>query len=97
MIIEEKSLRNSIIDKVSINDIFLDESKEILKYIIKNKELDKIDIEKNKLFDISQDYIKDLKNITYDTENIDNLINIMKKNTSHMRMLSIKNKYKFDF
>lgn len=97
IIIEEKLLRNSIIDKVSINDIFLDESKEILKYIIKNKELDKIDIEKNKLFNISQDYIKDLKNITYDTENIDNLINIMKKNTSHMRMLSIKNKYKFDF
>ena len=62
------------------NDFLINDSKEIFNLIIKNKELDKITIDKIKSLNISEEYLKDLDNIslnninTYDSKNIDEII-----------------------
>ena len=68
------------------------ESKEILKYIIKNKELDKITIDKLKSLNIHEEYISDLEKIIInDIDNLDanyiqDVINNTKKNTINQKI-----------
>ena len=50
--------------------------KEIFNYIIKNKELDKITIDKIKSLNISEEYIKGLESISLDNLDLNNIKNI---------------------
>ncbi|MPM81804.1 hypothetical protein SDC9_128861 [bioreactor metagenome] len=92
IILEDKKLRDLILLKVDENDFILEESKEILNYIIKNKELDKITIDKIESLNICEEYLKDLKSISLDSMNlddvksIDEIIKNVKKNTLHEKM-----------
>ena len=46
LLMENKELRNSVISDIKSDEFSIDETKEIFNYIIKNKELDKITIDK---------------------------------------------------
>ncbi len=87
IMLENKELRNIILIKIEERDFLLKESKEILKYIIKNEELDKITIDKIKNLNLSEEYIKDIESISldkinlYNAKNIDEIIKNVKKNT----------------
>ena len=52
------------------------ETKELFNYIIKNKELDKITIDKIKSLNISEEYIKGLESISLDNLDLNNIKNI---------------------
>ena len=92
LIIEDKKLRDIIVLKVNDNDFLLDESKEILNWIIKNQELDKITIDKIKSLNISEEYIKDIENISLsnmslnNVKGVDDIIKNVKKNTLNEKM-----------
>ncbi|MGL4914072.1 MAG: DNA primase [Romboutsia sp.] len=92
IILEDKNLRELIVLKVDESDFLLNDSKEILNYIIKNKELDKITIDKIKSLNISEEYLEDLESISLNNMNlanvksIDEIIKNMKKNTLHGKM-----------
>ncbi|MGL6104783.1 DNA primase [Romboutsia sp.] len=87
IILEDKKLRDIILLKIDESDFLSNDSKLILNYIIKNKELDKITIDKMKSLNISEEYIKDLESISLDSmnlgdvKNIDEIIKNVKKNT----------------
>ncbi len=87
IMLEDVNSRNLGLSKVKEEDFYLNESKEILKWIIKNKELDKITIDKIKNSNISEEYIKDLESISlekmdlYNVKNIDEIIKNVRKNT----------------
>ncbi|MGL4910871.1 MAG: toprim domain-containing protein, partial [Romboutsia sp.] len=86
IMLNDKTLRDMIILKLDENDFIIKESKEILKYIIKNRELDKITIDKIKSLNMSEEYLKDLESISLDvlnlndSKNIDEIIKNVKKN-----------------
>ncbi|MDB8791866.1 DNA primase, partial [Romboutsia sp. 1001216sp1] len=92
LMIEDKKLRDIIVLKVNDNDFLLDESKEILNWIIKNQELDKITIDKIKSLNISEEYIKDIENISLNNmslnnvKGVDDIIKNVKKNTLNEKM-----------
>ena len=75
--------------KISEDDFLINDSKEIFNLIIKNKELDKITIDKIKDLNISQEYLNDLDNIsinninTYNSKNVDEIIKSVKRNKLH--------------
>ena len=72
--------------------ILLNESKEILNYIIKNRDLDKITIDKIKSLNISEEYLKDLEIISLDSidmndiKSIDEIVKNLKKNNLQEQM-----------
>lgn len=92
IILENTNHRNLILSQIQEKDLLLYESKEILKYIIKNKELDKITIDKLKSLNIHEEYISDLEKIIInDIDNLDanyiqDVINNTKKNTINQKI-----------
>lgn len=97
ILIENKELANEIALKVNINDFLLENSKEILKYIIKNENLDKITIDKLKSLNISEEYIKDIEDIHLnainlkDVKYINEIIKNTKKNTLYEKIQVLRN------
>lgn len=87
IMLEDKKLREIVLLKVNEEDFLSNASKEILNYIIKNQELDKITIDKIKCLNISEEYIKDLESISLDNMNlkdvksIDEIVKNVKKNS----------------
>jgi DNA primase len=86
-VLEDKKLRDIILLKVNEEDFLSNASKEILNYIIKNQELDKITIDKIKSLNIAEEYLKDLESISLDNINlanvkgIDEIVKNVKKNS----------------
>ena len=92
LLMENKELRLIALFKISEEDFLINDSKEIFNLIIKNKELDKITIDKIKSLNISEEYLKDLDNIslnsinTYDSKNVDEIIRNVKRNNYHKKI-----------
>ncbi|WP_315166048.1 DNA primase [Metaclostridioides mangenotii] len=84
---ENKKIREIILLKINSEDFFFEKNKEFANFIIKNREMDKITIDKNESFCIDEEYIEDinsisLNNIDYEnTKEIDEIINTVKRNT----------------
>lgn len=89
LLLDNKELRQISLLKISEDDFLINDSKEIFNLIIKNKELDKITIDKIKDLNISQEYLNDLDNIsinninTYNSKNVDEIIKSVKRNKLH--------------
>jgi DNA primase len=85
--LENKKHRDIILLKINKDDFLENDSKEILNWLIKNKDLDKITIDKIKSLNISEEYIKGLESISLDNmdlnniKNIDEIIKNIKKNS----------------
>lgn len=86
LLLENKTLRSALLSDISQMDFLSKETKEIFNYIIKNKELDKITIDKIKCLNISEEYIKILEDIslefinTYNLESTKEIVRQIKKN-----------------
>ena len=86
IIIENKDLRTWINLKFDENDFILKENKEILKFIIKNEDLDKITIDKLKSLNLSEEYLENLYSIKIeninlnDNKSIEEVIKKVKRN-----------------
>lgn len=70
LLLEEKEIRRLLILKLDENDFTLNENKEILKFIIKNEEMDKITIDKLKSLNLSEDYLLNLYSMKIENINI---------------------------
>lgn len=87
IMLESKKHREIILLKINEEDFLEKDSKEIVNWLIKNKDLDKITIDKIKSLNISEEYIKGLESISLDnldlnnTKNIDEIIKNIKKNS----------------
>jgi len=87
IMLESKKLRELILLKISRDDFLIDKNKKIANFIIKNREMDKITIDKSEDFCIDEEYIEDissmsLKNIDFEnTKEIDEIVNTVKRNT----------------
>lgn len=87
IMLENKKNRDVILLKINEDDFSEKDSKEIINWLIKNKDLDKITIDKIKDLNISEEYIKGLESISLDnldlnnTQNIDEIIKNIKKNS----------------
>ena len=92
LLLENKKIREITLLKVEESDFLLNESKEILNYIIKNRDLDKITIDKIKSLNISEEYLKDLETISLDSidmndiKSIDEIVKNLKKNNLQEQM-----------
>ncbi len=92
LLLENKKIREITLLKVEESDFLLNESKEILNYIIKNRDLDKITIDKIKSLNISEEYLKDLEIISLDSidmndiKSIDEIVKNLKKNNLQEQM-----------
>ena len=100
LLMENKELRVLALLKISEDNFLINESKEIFNLIIKNKELDKITIDKIKSLNISEEYLNDLDNIslnsinTYDSKNVDETIKNVKRNKFHKEVEALLKKQK---
>ena len=74
--LEDKKYREIILLKINKEDFLEKDSKEILNWLIKNKDLDKITIDKIKSLNISEEYIKGLESISLDNLDLNNIKNI---------------------
>ena len=87
IMLEDRKYREIILLKINEEDFLEKDSKEILNWLIKNKDLDKITIDKIKSLNISEEYIKGLESISLDNldlnniKNIDEIIKNIKKNS----------------
>ncbi len=87
IMLESKKHREIILLKINEEDFLEKDSKEILNWLIKNQDLDKITIDKIKSLNISEEYIKGLESISLDnldlnnTKNIDEIIKNIRKNS----------------
>ena len=85
LMLESKKIREITLLKLDKTDFLLNDSKEILNYIIKNRDLDKITIDKIKSLNISEEYLKDLEKISLDgidmndIKSIDEILKNLKK------------------
>ncbi|MCU9815530.1 hypothetical protein [Paraclostridium sp. AKS73] len=70
MLLEEKEIRTLLILKLDENDFTLNENKEILKFIIKNEEMDKITIDKLKSLNLPEDYLLNLYSMKIENINV---------------------------
>lgn len=70
LLLEEKEIRRLLNLKLDENDFTLSENKEILKFIIKNEEMDKITIDKLKSLNLSEDYLLNLYSMKIENINI---------------------------
>ena len=92
LMLESKKIREITLLKLDKTDFLLNESKEILNYIIKNRDLDKITIDKIKSLNISEEYLKDLERISLDgidmndIKSIDEILKNLKKNNLQEQM-----------
>ncbi len=85
LLMENKNLRESVLQDINEQQFLFDETKEIFNYIIKNRELDKITIDKIKSLNISEEYVNNIQNIqieinTFTLESTKNIIKQIKKN-----------------
>ena len=86
LMLKNKKIREITLLKLDESDFLLNGSKEILNYIIKNRELDKITIDKIKSLNISEEYLRDLERISLDSidindmKSIDEIVKNLKKN-----------------
>ena len=100
LLMENKELRVLALLKISEDNFLINESKEIFNLIIKNKELDKITIDKIKSLNISEEYLNDLDNIslnsinTYDSKNVYEIIKNVKRNKFHKEVEALLKKQK---
>lgn len=76
IMLESKKHREIILLKINEEDLLEKDSKEIVNWLIKNKDLDKITIDKIKSLNISEDYIKGLESISLDNLDLNNIKNI---------------------
>ena len=98
LLMENKERRNSVISDLKSDEFSIDVTKEIYNYIIKNKELDKITIDKIKSLNISEEYIKNINNIeieeinTYTIDSTKEIIKKIRKNTieNEIKSMSIQ-------
>ena len=98
LLMENKNLRESVLQDINEQQFLFDETKEIFNYIIKNKELDKITIDKIKSLNISEEYIKNINNIeieeinTYTIDSTKEIIKKIRKNTieNEIKSMSIQ-------
>ena len=74
--LESKKYREIILLKINEEDFLEKDSKEIVNWLIKNKDLDKITIDKIKSLNISEEYIKGLESISLDNLDLNNIKNI---------------------
>lgn len=87
IMLESKKHREIILLKINTEDFLEKDSKEIVNWLIKNKDLDKITIDKIKSLNISEEYIKGLESISLDkidlnnVKSIDEIIKNIKKNS----------------
>lgn len=87
VLIENKEIRSKALLKLDKEDFILKDSKEIINYMIKNEDLDKISIDKLKSLNISENYIDDINKTTIDNINyeqnksIEELIKTIKNNS----------------
>lgn len=87
IMLDSKKYREIILLKINEEDFLEKDSKEIVNWLIKNKDLDKITIDKIKSLDISEEYIKGLESISLDNldlnniKNIDDIIKNIRKNS----------------
>ena len=87
IMLDSKKYREIILLKINEEDFLEKDSKEIVNWLIKNKDLDKITIDKIKSLNISEEYIKGLESISLDNldlnniKNIDEIIKNIKKNS----------------
>ena len=85
--LDSKKYREIIFLKINEEDFLEKDSKEIVNWLIKNKDLDKITIDKIKSLNISEEYIKGLESISLDNldlnniKNIDDIIKNIRKNS----------------
>lgn len=92
LMLESKKIREITLLKLDKTDFLLNDSKEILNYIIKNRDLDKITIDKIKSLNISEEYLKDLERISLDSidmndiKSIDEILKNLKKNNLQEQM-----------
>lgn len=70
LLLEEKEIRRLLILKLDENDFTLNENKEILKFIMKNEEMDKITIDKLKSLNLSEDYLLNLYSMKIENINV---------------------------
>ena len=99
--LDSKKHREIILLKISEEDFLEKDSKEIVNWLIKNKDLDKITIDKIKSLNISEEYIKGLESISLDNldlnniKNIDEIIKNIRKNSLNekINMLLKSNRY----
>lgn len=70
LLLEEKEIRTLLILKLDENDFTLNENKEILKFIIKNEEMDKITIDKLKSLNLPEDYLLNLYSMKIENINV---------------------------
>ncbi|MEG1409911.1 MAG: DNA primase [Terrisporobacter sp.] len=100
LLLENKELRDTALLKIREDEFLLKESKEIFNLIIKNKDLDKITIDKTKCLNISEEYLHDLDKISlnsisnYNSKNIDEIIKSVKRNKLHREVNDLLNKQK---
>jgi DNA primase len=86
VLLENKEIRKLLGLKLDEENFILKENKEILKFIIKNEELDKITIDKLKSLNLSEGYLKNLyslklENINVnDNKSIEEIIKKVKRN-----------------
>lgn len=86
MLLESKEVRKLLGLKLDEDNFILKENKEILKFIIKNEELDKITIDKLKSLNLSEEYLNNLyslklENINLnDDKSIEEIIKKVKRN-----------------
>ena len=74
--LDSKKHREIILLKISEEDFLEKDSKEIVNWLIKNKDLDKITIDKINSLNISEEYIKGLESISLDNLDLNNIKNI---------------------
>ncbi|SHG96488.1 DNA primase [Tepidibacter thalassicus] len=88
--LSNKDLRDLILLKLSIDDFMLEESREIINYIIKSKDLDIITIDKLKNINISEDFINEILSINIDNIDLNSLldgtIKILKRNSLKLKI-----------
>lgn len=100
LLMENKEIRLIALLKITENDFLISDSKEIFNIIIKNKELDKITIDKIKSLNISEEYLKDLEKLSlnslsaYNSKNIDEIIKNVKRNKLHKEVEELLQKQK---
>jgi len=87
IMLENKKIREIILLKINSEDFFFKKNIEFANFIIKNREMDKITIDKNESFCIDEEYIEDINSISLNnidfenTKEIDEIINTVKRNT----------------
>jgi DNA primase len=94
--LENKDLRNLILLKLDIDDFLLEESREILNYIIKSKDLDIITIDKLKNINVNENFINEISDINIDSIDLnvtlEGMIKTLKRNSLKIKRDNLLNR-----